>query len=196
MLVYSSSVPRDLYSAFIRPRLAQQHPAFSGTWARDYRAVARFLRGTDNIGGGPEVRELLAARDVNLEVHEGVAVKLVPDGHSLLRNALESSAVTRPPNAMRFLLYDDLFLTERRDMSYGMVLTQLVRRVTACNADLACNGLYPGFASSHCEEPPTFKSLRIAEITQQIPQILSATASAAAAISDETSHLLQEMQLL
>lgn len=195
MLVYSSSVPRDLYASFVRPRLARQHPAFSGTWARDYRSVARFLRGTDDLGGGPEVRELLAARDVNHEVHEGVTVKLVPNGHSLLRTALESSAATRPPNAMAFLLYDDFFLTERREICYGMVLKQLVRRVVACNADLACNGLYPSCASSHCEEPPAFKSPPIAAIAQQIPHILAATA-ATAATPNETSHLLPEMQLL
>lgn len=147
MLLYSSTVPRAHYHSHIRRRMALQHPAISGTWAPDYRPVRRLFRGKLPWQGEPSCEPLGTAVARNTAAHDYIAAHLVPDGRSLLQQAIgtPAMAVSREKEE----LYDNLFLTLRRPVSRGRFLGQLRERVAEVGADLAYNGLYPNVEAHH-----------------------------------------------
>jgi L-tyrosine peroxygenase len=184
MLIYCSSCPRILYHDLIRPRMVRQHPAFSGTWSRDYRAVARFLRGRAPFATLPHMPTWHADQVANVEIHEAVAAKLVPDGRSLLREAQGSLDLARLPAATASLLYDDLFRTERAEAGFADLLIQLFRRVAACEADLTANGLFPPAVAEPRRELTEFLTPSVVGIVEDLPAILTATLQAAIAMAE------------
>lgn len=147
MLLYASTVPRELYHAHLRPRMALQHPAFSGTWAPDYRPVARLLRGRSPWLDDPDHASLAAAVDRNRAVHDDIADHLVPDGRSLLRTATGTAgaAVSRDKED----LFDNFFLTIRRPTGRVDMAEQFHDRLDDAARDLTRHGLYPRVHGRH-----------------------------------------------
>ena len=174
MLLYTASCTRDVYHRVIRPSMALHHPAFSGAWARDYGPVRALLRGRLPAGWEGRADALLEECALNEAVHEGIALKLVPDAPSLLQSAAGQG---RPlPRDVRAVLFDTYFLTLRAPCSPAEVAAQLLRRVRAVCDDLAANRLYPAYASSRAEKPDALRAERIEEIEHTVPQLLAAIA--------------------
>jgi len=175
MLLYTGSCPRDVYHRVIRPSMALQHPGFSGTWARDFWPVRGLLR-----AGGAEPPDTPLGREcaLNVLIHQGIAGKLVPDGQSLLKSAVGQDDMTwkRPALAV---LYDTYFLTLRGAVPQEAVIRQLMRRLHAIGRDLATNGLYPPYASSVDEKPPSLRTAWVDRCEQTIPETLFAIATQA-----------------
>ncbi|MBW1600573.1 L-tyrosine 3-hydroxylase [Streptomyces sp. JJ66] len=142
MLLYSGSCPRGVYQSLIRPVMFLQHRAFSGTWAPDFAPVRALYRGrplpwlNDERAAG-----LRAAIDTHRAVHDSVAARLVPSGHSLLQQTMAQTPVR--PSERTAALYDNFFMTLRGPVSDAAVAAQLLRRLRAVALDLAGNGLYP-----------------------------------------------------
>ncbi|MFI6044020.1 L-tyrosine 3-hydroxylase [Nocardia sp. NPDC051321] len=147
MLLYSSTVPRDHYHADIRARMALQHPAFSGTWAPDYRPVRRLFRGKMPWQDHPSCAALGEAVARNEVTHSHIADHLVPDGHSLLQKSAGAPGVS--VSREKEDLYDNFFLTVRRPVSHAEFVAQLDSRIADLAADLAHNGLYPNVDGRH-----------------------------------------------
>lgn len=146
-LLYSSTVPRDHYHADIRARMALQHPAFSGTWAPDYRPVRRLFRGKmpwQEDGSCAALDEAVARNEVT---HSHIADHLVPDGHSLLQKSAGAPGVS--VSREKEDLYDNFFLTVRRPVRHAEFVGQLDSRIADLAADLKHNGLYPNVDGQH-----------------------------------------------
>jgi hypothetical protein len=175
MLLYTGSCPREVYQQVVRPSMALQHPGFSGAWARDFWPVRGLIR-TD----GAEPPDCALAREcaLNVLIHGGIAEKLVPGGQSLL-----NETAGRPDIAWRrstlAVLYDTYFLTLRAEVPYPVVVGQLMRRLHAIGRDLAANGLYPSYASSAEERPPSLCTEPAEECARAIPETLFAVATEA-----------------
>ncbi|WP_306796456.1 L-tyrosine 3-hydroxylase [Nocardia sp. XZ_19_369] len=147
MLLYSSTVPRDHYHAYTRVRMALQHPAFSGTWAPDYRPVRRLFRGKMPWQDDPACAALDEAVARNEVTHSHIADHLVPDGHSLLQKSAGAPGVS--VSREKEDLYDNFFLTVRRPVSHAEFVAQLDSRIAELAADLEYNGLYPNVDGRH-----------------------------------------------
>ncbi|TNH22689.1 L-tyrosine 3-hydroxylase [Micromonospora orduensis] len=161
MLIYSSSPTREIYNRVIRGPMARQHVNLSGAWARDYLPVRQLVRGKVSFGSGVEADALRRECELNEIVHQGIADKVVPSGVSLLQGPKPAGGRWRMHRDTLLWLYDGIFLTSRTVVSYEQVVIQLVRRLHAIVLDVMVNGLYPSFASSRHEEPP---SLQIGEL--------------------------------
>ncbi|MEU7141346.1 L-tyrosine 3-hydroxylase [Nocardia sp. NPDC046473] len=146
-LLYSSTVPRDHYHADIRARMALQHPAFSGTWAPDYRPVRRLFRGKMPWQEDASCAALDEAVARNEVTHSHIADHLVPDGHSLLQKSAGAPGVS--VSREKEDLYDNFFLTVRRPVSHAEFVAQLDARIADLAADLKHNGLYPNVDGRH-----------------------------------------------
>ncbi|MCE7000413.1 L-tyrosine 3-hydroxylase [Saccharothrix sp. S26] len=147
MLLYSSTVPREHYHAHLRPRMALQHPAFSGAWAPDYRPVRLLLRGRFGWQADRSGSALADAVDRNHRTHDHIADHLVPDGKSLLQKTAGVTKAGVTPDKED--LYDNFFLTIRRPVSHAEFLAQLRERVVELASDLAENGLFPEVDGRH-----------------------------------------------
>ncbi|WP_328442090.1 hypothetical protein OG828_46260 [Streptomyces sp. NBC_00457] len=147
MLLYSSTVPRAHYHSHIRHRMSLQHPAFSGTWAPDYRPVRHIFRGKLPWQDNPLCASLADAVARNAATHDYIAAHLVPNGRSLLQQSAQtvSATVSREKEE----LYDSFFLTVRRPISRAQFIRPLRVRVAEVGADLAHNGLYPNVDGHH-----------------------------------------------
>jgi len=163
MLMYASSAPRDIYGRVIRMPMARQHVNLSGAWARDYSPVRRLIRGEVTLGSGVATEALRRECELNEQVHEGIADKLLPSGVSLLRSPKPEGGRAMPRNTLLWL-YDGIFLTSRAAVSHDTVARQLVRRLHAIFLDVTANDLYPSFAPSTHEESPR---LRMPELMQR-----------------------------
>lgn len=174
MLLYTASCTRDVYHRVIRPSMALHHPAFSGAWARDYGPVRALLRRRLPAAWEGRADVLLEECALNEAVHEGIALKLVPDAPSLLQSAAGQG---RPlPRDVRAVLFDTYFLTLRAPCSPAEVATQLLRRVRAVCDDLAANCLYPAYASSRTEKPGALRAKPVEEIEHTVPRLLAGIA--------------------
>jgi hypothetical protein len=173
MLLYTGSCPRDAYHRVIRPSMALQHPGFSGSWARDFWPVRGLLR-----AGGAEPPDSPLGREcaLNVVIHEGIADKLVPAGQSLLKSVAKQDDMTWKRSALA-VLYDMYFLTLRAAVPYEVVVRQLMRRLHAIGRDIATNGLYPAYASSVGEKPPSLRTAWAQECERTIPETLFAIAT-------------------
>jgi L-tyrosine peroxygenase len=184
MLLYSASVTREIYGRVIRPSLARHHPNLSGAWARDYGPVRRLLRDRVDFGDGPEAEALRQECAVNEAVHEGISVKLVSSGISLLQAGNVNRGRHRMTRENLQWLYDGIFLTSRMPVSYSLVVRQLTRRLHAVYLDLAVNGLYPEFASSEDEQPPLLRTAAVAHRTQTSAETLLETIDLAGRLAE------------
>lgn len=153
MLLYSSSCPRRLYESVIRPTMARHHPAFSGSWARDYTAVRSLLRGRTPLPDSQDAHNLTRECELNAVIHDGVAMKLVPTGPSLMQSTSDSCVKRNFRLGILSTLYDSMFLIVRGPVSYAELVFQLIRRLEIIRLDIATNGLYPACADSEHEEP-------------------------------------------
>lgn len=172
MLLYTGSCPRQLYHDVIRPSMIRQHPAFSGTWARDHRPVRGLLRGRLSEAWGSANTSIVDECVLNARVHQGVADKLVPGAPSLLQASIGHGPLVWRREVLA-VLYDTYFLTLRASLPLPAVLIQLVRRVDAINRDLAANGLYPRYASSLAEKPAHLLHADVEACERSLPQLLS-----------------------
>lgn len=163
MLIYASSAPREIYGRVIRMPMARQHVNLSGAWARDYSPVRPLIRGKVALGSGVATEALRRECELNEQIHEGIADRLLPSGVSLLRSPKPKGGRQMPRNTLLWL-YDGIFLTSRVAVSQHKVVRQLVRRLHAIFLDVTANDLYPSFASSTDEEPPR---LRTPELMQR-----------------------------
>lgn len=173
MLLYTGSCPRGIYQQVIRRSMALQHPGFSGAWARDFWPVRGLLssRAADRAPDTPLGRECR----VNAAIHQGIADKLVPDGTSLLQAAVGQDTLWR--RSALAVLYDTFFLTLRAPIPYRALAHQTIRRLHAIGRDIAVNGLYPPYASSAAENPPSLRTPEVAECERAIPETLYAIAA-------------------
>jgi L-tyrosine peroxygenase len=153
MLLYTASVPQEIYGRVIRAWMARQHPNLSGAWARDYGPIRPLLHGKIDFGGGRQAEALREECAVNERVHEGVSLKLVPSGVSLFEAGNVNCGAHRLSRENLQWLYDGVFLTNRAPLRYSSVFRQLLRRLHAISLDLAANDLYPSFAPSRHEAP-------------------------------------------
>ncbi|MFC9434826.1 L-tyrosine 3-hydroxylase [Nocardia sp. NPDC057030] len=174
MLLYSSTVPREHYHADIRARMALQHPAFSGTWAPDYRPVRRLFRGKLPWQDDPACAALDAAVARNEVTHSHIADHLVPDGHSLLQKSagVPGVSVSREKED----LYDNFFLTVRRPVSHAEFVAQLDSRIADLTADLRHNGLYPDVDGRHHPVVTAESDAVMRPLVTDIPQVLDRAA--------------------
>jgi hypothetical protein len=133
LLLYSGSCSSEIYAEVIRPRMAATDPAFSGTWARDHERLQRLMRmvAVDPAGA------LKKASKFNKLVHMTVAKRLVPAGHSLLRDAGRAGDVVT--DADRDTL-DRFFLVDRARVCQAEFVEQLLQRIARIRCDL---GVHP-----------------------------------------------------
>ncbi|WP_410604761.1 L-tyrosine 3-hydroxylase [Amycolatopsis sp. lyj-90] len=137
LLLYSGSCTTQVYADVIRPRMIACHPAFSGTWSRDYEKVRELLQ-PPLPECEPGARLKRAVR-FNRLVHISVAKRLVPEGNSLLRDA---GRVGSPPENDERELFDAFFRTRRAGICVHEFVDQLIVRTELILADLAA---YPIF---------------------------------------------------
>lgn len=147
MLLYAATIPRNHYHAYLRVRMAAQHPSFSGTWAPDYRPLRRLLRGRVSWLRDPSCAALREAVELSRRTHDHVADHLVPAGRSLLQRYAEGAHVGISQEEED--LYDNFFLVVRRPISHAEVVAQLHSRLLEITADLTRNGLYPEVCGAH-----------------------------------------------
>ncbi|MEV5646202.1 hypothetical protein AB0L67_39910 [Streptomyces flaveolus] len=83
LLLYTGGCTPEIYHSVIRHNMISAHPAFSGTWARDYELTLTLL----SERAEHRSAALKAALKTNRLVHMSVAKRLVPSGGSLLRDA-------------------------------------------------------------------------------------------------------------
>jgi len=145
MLLYSATVPRELYHTHIRERMALQHPAFSGAWAPDYRPLRPFFRARFPWQRDPSCAALREAIELNHVMHARIADHLVPDGQSLLQKHSGRAGVSQEKED----LFDDFFMTVRRPVGRSALTDQLNSRIAGITADLDSNGLYPLVDGEH-----------------------------------------------
>lgn len=147
MLLYAATVPPEHYHSHTRVRMALHHPAFSGTWAPDYRPIRQLFRAKFPWQGDRAFAALNAALHRNRATHEHIADHLVPDGQSLLqKSASVTDAKVSPENQD---LYDNFFMTVRRSIAQAELVMQLEQRVAELAVDLRRHGLYPNVAGRH-----------------------------------------------
>ncbi|PXX54759.1 hypothetical protein DFR70_12353 [Nocardia tenerifensis] len=182
VLLYSSTVPRDQYHADIRPRMALQHPAFSGTWAPDYRPVRRLFRGKMPWQEDASCAALGEAVARNGITHSHIADHLVPEGRSLLQESAGAPGVS--VSREKEDLYDNFFLTVRRPVSQTEFVAQLDSRLADLAADLAHNGLYPNVDGAH---HPV--------VTEQADDEMRPFVTGVLDVLDRAARLVSEMRL-
>lgn len=145
MLLYSATVPRELYHTDIRERMSLQHPAFSGAWAPDYRPLRPLFRARFPWQADPSCGPLREALELNHLTHARIADHLVPDGESLLQKHSGRAGVSQEKED----LFDGFFMTVRGPVSRSSLCDQLNSRIAGVTADLDRNGLYPEVDGKH-----------------------------------------------
>ena len=179
MLLYTSSCTTEVYNGWIRTSMYLQHRGFSGTWAPDFAAVRHLFRVRRwQSSTAPDAVDLGRAVRLYKAIHAGVAAKLVPNGHSLLR---ESGQAPRPRDPeLVGLLYDNYFMTLRAPVDDAAVLDQLLRRLAAVGQDVAANGLYPSTGEARESWPVELRSDDVRAIEQGFYSVCLDVAGAAA----------------
>ncbi|GAA0362487.1 hypothetical protein NE235_22510 [Actinoallomurus spadix] len=130
LLLYAGSCTPAVYDSVIRSRMRARHPAFSGTWARDYREVLVRLAAVAPAPGTP----LKESLKLNRLAHMSMAARLVPSGGSLLRDAGRDAH--QAPTVEESDLLDSFFLTGRRSVCSREFVEQLHHRTRAVLTDL------------------------------------------------------------
>ncbi|MTD55220.1 L-tyrosine 3-hydroxylase [Amycolatopsis pithecellobii] len=129
LLLYSGSCTQAVYADVIRARLKARHPAFSGTWARDYEHVLGLSRQLT----GPTTTFKRAVR-FDRHVHMAVGRRLVPAGKSLLRETGGDPRATTEEDRDRF---DEFFLISREPVCDNTFTQQLTDRIQLALDDIA-----------------------------------------------------------
>jgi hypothetical protein len=183
MLIYGSSAPREIYGPVIRMPMARQHVNLTGAWARDYAPVRPLIRGKVALGSGVAAEALRRECELNEQVHEGIADKVLPTGVTSLLQNPRPKGHRQVSRGTLLWLYDGIFLTIRAPVSHHDVARQLVRRLQAIFLDVTANDLFPSFAPSVHEEPPRLRTPELmhrkAAFTDCVLEILSFVGSPA-----------------
>ncbi|MFD4637108.1 hypothetical protein ACFWN2_07315 [Lentzea sp. NPDC058436] len=142
LLLYTGSCPARDYLAVIRPAMEEHDPAFSGTWAADYRPIPGLVRAA--VVRGAEAgtsRRLGTAWRTHQHVHVGIMNALVPGQPSLLRKAGGRQA--DEPTGEQRRSFDSFFSVRRRPSLCGRGFTvRLLHWLNRIVADLDAVGLY------------------------------------------------------
>ncbi|MBJ7002382.1 hypothetical protein ACFYOR_33040 [Streptomyces griseofuscus] len=154
MLLYASSPTQDVYERVIRDPMARLHPNLSGAWARDYADVRPLIRGKTSVGSEFEAAELALECELNEQIHEGIAARVVPSGVSLLLSPKARRQTRQLKRETLLWFYDGIFLTSRAPVSRDTVVRQFIRRIHAILLDIHANGLYPLRDPDAAPEPP------------------------------------------
>ncbi|MEU8654860.1 hypothetical protein [Streptomyces sp. NPDC048737] len=187
MLLYTGSCPRELYHSLIRPRMYLQHRGFSGTWASDFVPVRGLFRGRGLAGSQvPETTGLARAVELNKTIHDGIAARLVPEGRSLLQQAMEGSTVRLSQRTA--LLYDNFFMTLRAEVSEEGIVAQLLHRLRAVALDVSRQGLYP-LGHEGDERPAELRSPEVADCENRFGHVLREVADAAVGATEPHAHI-------
>jgi len=162
LFVYASSCGPQTYRRVLRPAMRDADPAFTGRWARDYAVLPPLLRAVKRHCPESTVAPIVGAVRLNHRVHLSVAQRLVPGGHSLLR---ETGRAHEQPAPDDFARFDRFFHTERGPMCYAGLLTQYLDRLGGIVEDIERNGLFleDGDAPSHSRE--------VTALEQRLPQL-------------------------
>ena len=152
LLIYTGSCTPEIYHTAVRPWMTATSPAFSGTRARGYERVLTVVGGP---GGQvfrdapeparPEIGAVRAAMAANRRVHMAMAMRLVPSGQSLLREA--GRRPDGPPTDPERAILDAFFRTEYRPTCRTAFASQVWDRVTAALTDLTRSPLPPAYDS-------------------------------------------------
>ena len=155
MLAYSGSCSREVYEDVIRPMMVAFDPAFSGRWARDHEPLPGLLRRARTALGPVAAAPLTSASKANLLVHQEVMRKLVPDGHSLLRESGRARVPTTDAERARF---DEFFLVSRENVCVSRYRAHRAAVLSAIGHDLANHPLGPGCGATLGSKLRTFVS--------------------------------------
>lgn len=135
LFLYCGSCTPATYLAVLRPAMVRAHPAFSGEWAVDYRAIPRLVR---------EVfyrhRQVRKAWLLNQRIHAAVARQLVPGQPSLLRRA--GRRLGAGPSEEEAELFDCFFQVHRTSLCEQGFYGQLSHWLAKATGDLEHFGLY------------------------------------------------------
>ncbi|MFI1829220.1 hypothetical protein ACH41E_22640 [Streptomyces sp. NPDC020412] len=173
MLLYTGSPTREIYDRVIRAPLARQHVSMSGAWARDFGPIRPLLRGRVDLGSGTQAKTLESECLLVEQVHQGIALKLVPSGVSLMQENGVGHGLWQMPRKALCCLYDNVFLTHRMSVPYEAVVRQLMRRIHAVVLDINTNGLDPLLGLGEREEPEELSTHEVVERKHSLVQDLS-----------------------
>jgi L-tyrosine peroxygenase len=140
LILYCGSCTSGTYLAVLRPVMSAHHPAFSGQWADDYRALSELARAVTATGGPLAAPSVDAAWQLYQRVHGAVARRLVPGQPSLLQQS--GRAPGAAPSAAEARLYDSFFRTHRTTLCRRGFAVQLAYWLALVMADLDRRGLY------------------------------------------------------
>ncbi|MDR6593482.1 L-tyrosine 3-hydroxylase [Saccharothrix longispora] len=154
LLLYSGSCSPQTYATVIRARMKARHPAFSGTWARDYEQVSELL-GRFRPFAGERVKRALKT---NRLVHMTVAKRLVPQGKSLLRESGMDPTRTVDTDRDRF---DEFFGVDRAEVCRDEFADQLADRVRLVLDDLAAR-----------PDPVRYDNADVSRLQAELPDLL------------------------
>jgi hypothetical protein len=166
LLLYTGSCSPEVHLRTIRPAMAAADPAFSGRWARDYRAIPGLLRAIPRAPKA-DAAGLLAAARTNQVVHMAVAKRLVPDGPSLLRQS--DRREDQPVTERERDLFDAFFLVKRADMSRSALLAQLRALTRLVASDVAERPLHKPAATWNL---PTVDADLITKLQRDVNRVL------------------------
>lgn len=161
LFVYAGSGGPRTYRHVLRPAMRDADPAFTGRWARDYAVLPPLLRAVKRHCPESTVAPVVDAVRLNHRVHLSVAQRLVPGGHSLLR---ETGRVQERPAPDDFARFDRFFHTERGPMCYPGLLTQYLDRLAGIVDDIERNGLYLESGDEPAHSPE-------AALAQRVPRL-------------------------
>lgn len=179
MFVYTSTCPRELYHALMRPVMTLWHSAFTGRWAADYEPLPGLVSGLRAGPRLPAATEVQTAFSESRHVHIAAAQKLVPGGKSVLQQFVRENSGAPPIDpATATFLYDSFFLVRRLPVTHCRIASALRDRVAAVLTDLELNGLYPRRASSGHEAPEGSRGETFRARERDIPPVLRAVARA------------------
>jgi hypothetical protein len=135
LFLYCGSCAPATYLTLLRSAMVRAHPAFSGEWAVDHRAIPGLVREVFSSR-----RRVRAAWLLNQRVHATVAGRLAPGRPSLLRQA--GRRLGTGPSETEAALYDSFFHARRTPLCEQGFYVQLSRWLAKVIGDLAGTGLY------------------------------------------------------
>ncbi|GHJ42952.1 hypothetical protein Cs7R123_02940 [Catellatospora sp. TT07R-123] len=177
LLLYCGSCPRRIYEDAIRPVMHRFHPAFSGKWSRDHRALVRCAEALTHRWQDADPAPLTAYRLAgrrNGRAHIAVARTLVPDGVSLFRRHATAAPdqPADPPHAED--LFDAFFAVRRTASAPARpVAAQTCDRLTAILLDVRANDLYPRWVPDARRHPGQAGAI-LAEVEASMTETLIA----------------------
>ncbi|MEU1053956.1 hypothetical protein ABZ397_15570 [Streptomyces sp. NPDC005876] len=140
LLQYTGSCSAERYAMTVRADMAAWHPALSGEWHRDHAVLPGLLRNARATHSEAFLAPLTAAVGLNRHVHMAVAGRLVPTGHSLLRQAGRQAG--RRPTEAEADIIDAFFRVRRTAVCHDAFAAQALRRLAQVVCDITAHGLH------------------------------------------------------